>query len=67
MLPGRAFPATRVQATESQGLDRMVRDVARLVIVFLMNVAVENGDILVGHQCSNRHVAVPGGPVPLWR
>src|SRR5215470_8923307 len=43
-----------------------MRDVAGHVVVFLMNVTVEDRDVLVRHQGIDDGRRVAGRPVPLW-
>src|ERR1700736_4529465 len=42
-----------------------MRDMARHLVVLLMNVPVEDGYILVRHQRINYPGAIPGTPIPI--
>src|SRR5579883_951161 len=57
-VPGRGL-------REDQRLRRMMGDMARHVVMLLVDVAVEHHDVLVGHHDVDRLGAVGRGPVPV--
>src|SRR5690242_11568460 len=63
---GSAFGRrARRRQRKHQGLRRMVCDPARLVMVLLMNMAVEHGHMLERSEQLDYPVSVARGPVPL--
>src|SRR5512139_3093620 len=57
---------TRSRQGKHQGFCGVVRDVTSQMVMFLMNMAVENRHMLIRHEGLHRCGAVACRPVPLW-
>src|SRR5215467_4673307 len=57
---------TRLRQSPHEGFCCVMRNVARHVVVLLMNVAVQHGYIRMGHQRVNDSSSVTRRPIPVW-